>query len=112
MPFIKDGRLLPLAVNTPKRSAHMPDVPSLFEIVPGFERDAAHALMAPSQTSTAVVQQIARDVARVLEMPDVKERLHAMSFDPSPTTPEEYDSQVRRQIEVFTQVAKALGLIK
>lgn len=112
MPFIKDGRLLPLAVNTPKRSAHMPDVPSLFEIVPGFERDAAHALMAPSQTPTAVVQQIARDVARVLEMPDVKERLHAMSFDVSPTSPEEYDRQVRRQIEVFTNVAKALGLIK
>ena len=89
----------------------MPDVPSLFEIVPGYERDAAHALMAPAQTPTPVVQKIARDVARVLEMPDVKERLYAMSFDPSPTTPEEYDREVRRQIEVFTTVAKALGLL-
>ena len=112
MPFIKDGRLLPLGVNTPKRSVHMPDVPSLFEVVPGFERDAAHALMAPAQTPTPIVRQIARDVARVLELPDVKERLSAMSFDPSPTTPEEYDREVRRQIEVFTTVAKALGLIQ
>ncbi|HEX2828255.1 MAG TPA: tripartite tricarboxylate transporter substrate-binding protein [Burkholderiales bacterium] len=112
MPFIKDGRLVPLAVNTPRRSAHLPDVPSLFEVVPGFERDAAHALMAPAQTPTPVVRQIARDVARVLEMPDVKERLLAMSFDASPTTPEEYDREVRRQVEVFTKVAKALGLIK
>jgi tripartite-type tricarboxylate transporter receptor subunit TctC len=111
MPFIKDGRLLPLAVNTPKRSLQLPDVPSLFELVPGFERDAAHALMAPAQTPTPVVQKIARDVARVLEMPEVKERFYAMSFDPSPTTPEEYDREVRRQIEVFTSVAKALGLI-
>jgi tripartite-type tricarboxylate transporter receptor subunit TctC len=47
----------------------------------------------------------------VLEIPDVRERLYAMSFDPSPTTPEEYDREVRRQIEVFTKVAKALGLI-
>jgi tripartite-type tricarboxylate transporter receptor subunit TctC len=68
--------------------------------------------MAPAQTPTPVVRQIARDVARVLEMPDVKERLYGMSFDPSPTTPEEYDREVRRQIEVFTSVAKALGLIK
>src|SRR5688572_13226495 len=52
MPFIKDGRLVPLAVNTPKRSLQMPDVPSLFEIIPSFERDAAHALMAPAQTPT------------------------------------------------------------
>ena len=111
MPFIKDGRLVPLAVNTPKRSPQIPDVPSLFEIVPGFERDAAHALMAPAQTPTPVVQKIARDVARVLEMPDVRERLHGMSFDPSPGAPEEYDREIRRQIEVFTNVAKALGLI-
>jgi tripartite-type tricarboxylate transporter receptor subunit TctC len=111
MPFIKDGRLVALAVNTPKRSPQLPDVPTLFEILPGFERDAAHAFMAPAQTPTPVVQKIAKDVARVLEMPDVKERLYAISFDPSPTTPEEYDREVRRQIEVFTQVAKAVGLL-
>jgi tripartite-type tricarboxylate transporter receptor subunit TctC len=90
----------------------LPDVPSLFEVVPGYERDAAHAFMAPGQTPTPIVRKVARDVARVLEMPEVRERLHAMSFDPSPGTPEEYDREVRRQVEVFTQVAKALGLIK
>ena len=111
MPFIKDGRLIPLAVNTPKRSQHLPDVPALVEILPAFERDAAHAFMAPAQTPTPVVEKIAKDVARVLEMPDVKERLYAISFDPSPTSPEEYDREVRRQIEVFTKVAKAVGLI-
>ena len=111
MPFLKDGRLIPLAVNTQKRSPHLPDVPTLLEIVPTFERDAAHALMAPGKTPTWVVQKIARDVARVLELPDLKERMYAMSFDPAPTTPEEYDREVRRQIEVFTMVAKTIGLI-
>jgi tripartite-type tricarboxylate transporter receptor subunit TctC len=90
----------------------LPDVPAMVEVLPNFERDSAHALMAPAKTPTPIVQKIGRDVARVLEMPDVKERLYSMSFDPSPTTPEEYDRQVRRQIEVFTGVAKALGLIK
>jgi len=111
MPFLKDGRLIPLAVNTQKRSPHLPDVPALIEIVPAFERDAAHALMAPAKTPTWIVQKIAQDVARVLDMPDVKERMYAMSFDPAPTTPEEYDREVRRQIEVFTMVAKTIGLI-
>src|SRR5688572_8284030 len=112
MPFIKDGRLTPLAVNTPKRSPHLPDVPTMFEIYPNFERDAAHGLMTPAKTPTPIVRQIAKDVARALELPDVKERMYAMSFDPAPTTPEEYEREIRRQIEVFTKVAKAVGLIR
>jgi tripartite-type tricarboxylate transporter receptor subunit TctC len=111
MPFIKDGRLLALAVNTPRRSPVLPDVPALAEILPGFERDAAHALMAPARTPPAIVHQISRDVARVLAMPDVKERMQAISFDLAPTTPEEYDRIVRNQLEIFTKVAKAAGLI-
>ena len=111
MAFIKDGRLTALAVNTPKRSPLVPDVPAMVEIIPGFERDAAHALMAPARTPTPIVRQIGRDIARVAEMPDVKERMHNISFDIAPSTPEEYDKAVRRQIEVFTQVAKAAGLI-
>jgi tripartite-type tricarboxylate transporter receptor subunit TctC len=111
MMFLKDGRLLPLAVNTPKRSPHIPDVPSMFEIVPNFERDGAHALMAPAKTPTPIVQKISKDIARVAEMPDVKERMHAISFDLATTTPEEYDKAVRKQIDLFGQVAKAAGLI-
>ena len=106
-----DCRLIALAVNTPKRSPLVPDVPAMVEIIPGFERDAAHALMAPARTPTPIVRQIGRDIARVAEMPDVKERMHNISFDIAPSTPEEYDKAVRRQIEVFTQVAKAAGLI-
>jgi len=111
MHFIKDGRLLPLAVNTPKRSPHLPEVPAMIEILPNFERDAAHALMAPAKTPTSIVQKISRDIAKVAEMPDVKERMHVISFDLAPSTPEEYDKAVRKQIEVFGQVAKAAGLI-
>jgi tripartite-type tricarboxylate transporter receptor subunit TctC len=111
MPFIKDGRLTPLAVNTPQRSPHLPDVPAILEIFPTFERDAAHGLMAPAKTPTWVVQKVAKDVARVLAMPDVKERMQAMSFDPGPTTPEEFDREIRRQIEIFTVVAKVVGLL-
>ena len=111
MPFIKDGRLLPLAVNTPRRTPVLPEVPALVEVLPGFERDAAHALLAPARTPRRIVHQISKDVARVLELPDVKERMQSISFDIAPTTPEEYDEQIRKQIEIFTKVAKAAGLI-
>jgi tripartite-type tricarboxylate transporter receptor subunit TctC len=111
MAFIKDGRLLALAVNTPKRSPQLPDVPAMVEILPAFERDAAHGLIAPARTPTAIVQKISTDVERVLQMADVKERMYAISFDAAPTTPEEYDRIIRNQMEIFTKVAKSAGLL-
>jgi tripartite-type tricarboxylate transporter receptor subunit TctC len=111
MTFLKDGRLLALAVNTPKRSPQFPEVPAMVEILPNFERDAAHALMAPAKTPTWIVRQVSRDIARVAENPELKERMAAISFDVAPTTPEEYDKAVRRQLEVFGEVARAAGLI-
>ena len=60
MPFVKDGRLIALAVNTPKRSPQLPDVPSMVEIIPEYERDAAHALMAPGRTPLQSCDRSAR----------------------------------------------------
>ena len=109
--FIKDGRLLPLAVATAKRSPLLPNVPTLAEVLPGFERDAAHGVLAPARTSRPIVQQISGDIARVLDMPDVKERMQSIAFEIAPTSPEEYDRILHSQIELFTKIAKAVGLI-
>jgi tripartite-type tricarboxylate transporter receptor subunit TctC len=111
LPFIREGRLLPLAVVNPRRSPLLPDVPAMVEILPGYERDAAHALLAPSRTPRPILNKISKDVARVLDLPDVKERMQAIAFEPAPSTPEEYDRIIRNQIEIFTKVAKAAGLI-
>jgi tripartite-type tricarboxylate transporter receptor subunit TctC len=112
MPFIKDGRLLALAVLTPKRSPLLPEVPAMVEILPAFERYAAHALMAPTGTPRPILNQISRDVRRVLDHPDVKQIMENIGFEPAPTTPEESDRIVRNQIETFSEVSKAVGLIK
>lgn len=108
---IKDGRLLALAVVTPKRSPLLPDVPTVSEILPGYDREAAHALLAPARTPDAVTRQISTDVARVLDMPDVRERFQALGFALTPTTPEEHDRIIRNQIEIFTKIAKTTGVI-
>ncbi|HKA45601.1 MAG TPA: tripartite tricarboxylate transporter substrate-binding protein [Burkholderiales bacterium] len=108
--FIRDGRLLALAVVTPKRSPLLPDVPAMVEALPGFERDAGHALLAPAATPRHILNQISKDVAAVLVLPDVKQQMLATGFDPAPTTPEEYDRILRSLIDTFSKVVRAAGL--
>ena len=110
LPFIKDGRLLPLAVVTPQRSPMLPDVPAMAEILPGYERDGSHAVLAPAGTPRPILHQIGKDVARVLDLADVKERMQFMTFISAPTTPEEYDRILRAQIEAFSRVVRVTGL--
>ena len=111
LPFIKDGRLLALAVVLPQRSPLLPDVPAMVEAIPGYQRDGSFGLIAPAGTPRAVIDQISREVGRVLESPEVKERLLAMGFIPAPTTPEEFEKIVRADIETFRKVGKLAGLI-
>lgn len=108
--MIKDGRLRALAVVIPKRSPLLPDVPAVIEILPNFRRDAAHMIMAPAKTPRAIVNKISRDVARVLEMPDVKKQMDAIDFTIAPTTPEAFDKLLREMLVTFEEVARAAGL--
>jgi tripartite-type tricarboxylate transporter receptor subunit TctC len=111
LPFIKDGKVLPLAVNLPQRAPQLPDVPTLAETLPDFKRaDSSFGLLAPAGTPRAILNQISKEVARILDLPDVRERLQSLGFYIEPTTPEEYDRILRRQIESMTQLAREVGL--
>jgi tripartite-type tricarboxylate transporter receptor subunit TctC len=110
LPFVKDGRLLALAVSTPDRSPLLPDVPAIAEVVPGFGRDGSHSLIAPAGTPMAIRRKISEDVARAFAAPDVKARLQAIAYHPAPTTPEEHDKILREQIDTFSEVARRVGL--
>jgi tripartite-type tricarboxylate transporter receptor subunit TctC len=111
LPFIKDGKLLALAVTNPQRSPLLPDVPAMVEVVPAFQRDGSFGLLAPAGTPRPILNQISRDVARAFEHPDVKQKLQAMGFVAAPTTPEEFDRIIRADIETFRKVGKLVGLI-
>jgi tripartite-type tricarboxylate transporter receptor subunit TctC len=108
---IKDGRLVALAVGTPERSSLLPDVPTIAETLPGYARDGSHSLLAPAGTPRPILNQISREVRRVFELPDVKERLGNFDFVSAPTTPEEHDRILRADIETFTRVVKVAGLL-
>jgi tripartite-type tricarboxylate transporter receptor subunit TctC len=108
--MIRDGRLLALAVLTPKRSPLLPDVPAMIEILPAFRRDVTNAFMVPAKTPRVIVNKINKDVARVLELPDLKKQLEAIDFVPAPTTPEGFDEILRGMLVTFEEVARAAGL--
>ncbi len=111
LPFIQDGRLLPLAVLLLQRAAALPDVPTLAETLPDFKRpEVSGGLLAPAGTPRPILNQISKEVARILGLPDIKERLNLGGFHPQPSTPEEYDNILRAQIETLSKVVKDVGL--
>ena len=110
LPFIKDGKLPALAVVNPERSPLLPDVPTMREAIPGYERDGSFGMLAPAGTPRPILSKISADVKAVFELQDIKERLQGFGFIPAPTTPDEFDRIVRADIETFTQVAKLVGL--
>jgi tripartite-type tricarboxylate transporter receptor subunit TctC len=111
LPFINDGRLVPIAVTTPQRSPVLPDVPALAETLPEFRQsDTSHAILAPAGTPRPLLNRISRDIARVLDLPDIKERMQAIAFVPAPTSPEEVDRILRAQIDGLAKLVVDAGL--
>ena len=111
LPFIKDGRLLALGVGTPQRSPLLPDVPTIADTLPGYARDGSHSLLAPAGTPLPILNQINKEVRRILDLADIKERLHNFDFVSATTTPEEHDRIVRADIETFSNVVRLAGMV-
>ena len=111
-PMIREGKLVPLAVVTPKRAPQLPDVPTVLEILPQFERDATHGLMAPAGTPRRILDKISSDLARVLEMPEVRKQFDAINFVPAHIAPDEYQKVIVRLLGNYERVAREAGLKK
>ena len=111
LPFVNEGKLVARAVATPQRAPQLPDVPALAETFPEFKRpENTTGLLAPAGTPRPILVQISKDVARLLELPDVKEKLQGMGYLSEPSTPDEFDKILRGQIETLSRVVKELGL--
>jgi tripartite-type tricarboxylate transporter receptor subunit TctC len=80
---IRTGKLVPLAVASPRRLPQLPNVPTVAESgYPGFDVTSWYGLVAPKGTPDAIVQKWQADVATVLRQPDVKEKLDALGLEP------------------------------
>ena len=109
LPLIRDGRLSLLAVN-PTRTPLFPEVPAISEVLPGVGRDGSQMWLAPAGTPRAVLQRLSREVARIVELPEVKERLQGISFHVAPTTPVETNRLLRADVATFTKLVTDAGL--
>jgi tripartite-type tricarboxylate transporter receptor subunit TctC len=109
MSLIKENRLLPLAV-LPQRTPLFPDVPALSEILPGAARDGFQLWLAPAGTPISIRQQLNREMARVLALPEVKERLLNVAFQIHHSSPEETERLLRADIASFTKLATDAGM--
>jgi tripartite-type tricarboxylate transporter receptor subunit TctC len=111
LPFVRDGKLVALAVSTAKRSSALPNVPTVAEAgLPRFDYSLWIGLFAPAGTPAEVIDKIARDVRTVAQSADVKERFAALGAEPMPMTPAEFKQFVDSEIAESAKVVKAAGI--
>jgi tripartite-type tricarboxylate transporter receptor subunit TctC len=110
-PQIKAGRLRPLAVSGAKRSEQYPDLPTIGEFYPGFENSIWLGLFGPAGIPEATLSKLRVELKRVLEAPDVKQKMNAAGgLDPYLTTPEEFQALIKRDYEKYARVVKEIGI--
>lgn len=108
---IKGGRVRALAVTASKRDPAWPEVPTLAEAGgPDVEIRLFTGFHAPAGTPRAIVDRLQQEVARVVRIPEIRERLDQMSIVPSGNTSEEFRAIIARDIEKWTAVAKAANI--
>jgi len=107
---VKGGRVVALAVSTAKRSPLFPDLPTVAEAgIPGFEYDQWYGLLAAAKTPRPIVNQVNQEVVRVLNLPDIKDRMLTQGATPTPTSPEEFDAYIRSEVKRFAKILIAAG---
>jgi len=111
LPNVREGKLMALGVSTAKRSSTLPNVPTIAESgLPGFDYNLWVGMFAPAGTPADVVDKINADVARVLQAPDVRERLAALGAEPMVMTPAEFRKFMRDEIDELAKVVKAADI--
>ena len=110
IPHIKAGRLKALGVTTSRRSAQLPDVPTIAEAgVPGYEAIVWVGLLAPLATPREIIHRLNSEIVKMLRLPEVEQLLQASGVDPTPTTPEEFGAYVKSEFDKWQKVVKESG---
>jgi tripartite-type tricarboxylate transporter receptor subunit TctC len=108
---IKQGTVRALAVTSARRSPALPDVPTLAEAgAPGQESDIILGVLVPAGTPRGVIDRLHREIVRIVALPDVRERLSALGFEPIASTPEEFADRIRWEIDKWAKVIRAANI--
>ena len=107
---IKGGRLRAIGVTGPKRSPAVPDLPTVAESgVPGYDVVAWYGLFAPAGTPRPIVLKVNAEVKRIVELPDLRDRLSAEGAEVNASTPEQFAAYLKTEMVKWARVVQASG---
>ena len=111
LPFIRSGRLIPLAVSTAKRSSILPEVPTNEEAgVPNSDYTFWNGMLVAAKTPAHIVKRLHDETMKVLGQPGVVEKLKPQGLEPMPLAPADFDALIEKEIETNKAIVKAAGL--
>ena len=109
---LKAGRVKLLAVNTSKRSAQAPQVPTVTEVtgIPDYDYPPEIGILAPAGTPLAIVNRLSAAIAKAVRHPETLQRFTTLGIDAVGNTPDEYAAQIRIDIEKYAKAVKVSGV--
>ena len=111
VPNIKSGRVLPLAVSTPKRAPSLPDVPTVIEVgYPNAQYLFWGGLALPAKTPRAIVDRLHDETQKALKVPSVQERLATLGVESMPMSVDQFGKFVRDDIAAIVKLGKDINL--
>jgi tripartite-type tricarboxylate transporter receptor subunit TctC len=105
----RSGKLRIVATSGAERSRALPDVPTFTELGVAMDLSLWYGVFAPAGTPPAIVNKISADIARVMQMPETRERIMGSGYDIIGSTPEQFGAHIRSEVERWSKVVKASG---
>jgi tripartite-type tricarboxylate transporter receptor subunit TctC len=106
MPHVKAGKLKALGSTSARKSALLPDLPSIAETVPGYDMEGVYCIFAPANTPAAVIKKLNQEIARVLSQPEMKDRFLAAGTEPRASSPAELNHLRKVEIDRMAKLIK------
>ena len=111
VPYVKGGRLLAFGISSTKRSAALPDVPTVAEAgISGAELHEWQGVIVPTGTPKAVIDSLHREITGVLGLADVRERISGLGADVAASTPAQFAEHIRNELAIWGRVVKQSGI--
>jgi tripartite-type tricarboxylate transporter receptor subunit TctC len=111
VPQVKAGKLRALAVTSARRSAAAPDIPTVAESgFPGYEVTGWFGVLAPAATPRTIVAKLNGEIVRILNMPDIRQRLLSQGADPAPGTSEQFAVHIGAESQKWAKLIKQAGI--
>lgn len=111
LPHVKSGRVRALAVTGPKPTPLVPGLSTVAETVPGFVLESWWGVLGPAGTPEAVVTRLNTELARILQLNDVKERFASLGVEAKSSTPAEFSALIKTEIVRYAKLIKDIGIV-